>query len=129
MDNWDPAPSERIYYRSAQTGDLGYIVRRGGVDKIRLDRPMEEIVMPFNESSWTPEREFKPFTWHQVAHLAFESDKLLCRMLGLHKESRREWMNLSDKERIEFEQEGPAPSGLRAELYRAVTGALKGHSR
>lgn len=124
-DNWDPKPSERIYYRSARDGNLGYLVTRDGVDKIRLDRPMEEIVLPFRESEWLQEHEYRPFALSQIAALAFEADKFLCRLLGLHKEAKREWLSLKDLERADWIQNGPDDAGLRRELFAAIYGVLK----
>lgn len=127
--NWDPKPDERIYYRSATTGDLGWIVRRDGIDKIRLDRANQEIIRAFDEAAWIPDRDYKPFTLFQISHLAFEADKVLCRMVGLQKESKREFNMLPDKDRIEWMTNGPDTGGLRAELYEAIMGVLKEHAR
>lgn len=127
--NWDPKPDERIYYRSATTGDRGYIVRREGVDKIRLDRAMQEIVRPFEASQWIVEHDYKPFTLYQISNLAFEADKILCRMLTLQKESKRDWLLLPDKERIDWIENGPGPGNMRTELYLAIMGVLKEHAR
>lgn len=127
--HWDPEPSERIYYRSAKTGNLGWLVRREGADKIRLDRAMQEIIIPFNKDEWDEERHYKPFSRTQVSLLAFEADKLLCRMLGQHERSRKEWLSLSDKERISWMEQGPGPDGLRGEVYAALFGVLGKHAR
>src|SRR4030095_8083186 len=95
-DYWDPLPSERQYYRSADTGDLGWLVRREGKERIRLDRAMQEIVRPFEpgDGKWVEEREWKPFSRTQVSKLQFEVDKLMCALLGLHKEGKRDWLSL-----------------------------------
>ena len=130
LDDWDPLPSERTYYRSTSSGDLGYLVRRGGEDKIRLDRPMEEIIRPLRENEWQREQEFRPFARAQVAAIAFETDKLLCKMLGLHKEGKAEWLSLKDDDRIAFMQDGPAGGNpLRRDLYLAIRGILDPYSR
>ena len=128
-DNWDPLPAERQYYRHASTGDLGWIVRRDGKDKIRLDRANQEIVRPFDAADWTEEQEWKPFSRTQISHYAWECDKGVCRLLGLHKEAKREWLSLNDADRIEWMKLGPGPGNLRAEIYEAIMGVLGKHSR
>lgn len=126
-DHWDPKPDERILYRDKQTGDLGYLVRRNGQDRIRLDRPGQEIIRKLED--FDEENEFRPYNLHQVAVLAFESDKHLARMQGNHGDSRREWMNLREEERIRFMQHGPKGGGLRGELWSAIMDVLKPHAR
>lgn len=127
--HWDPTPAERRYFRHTSTGDLGYVVRREGKDCIRLDREMQEIIQPFRDGQWVEEREFKPFTLHQVAQLAFAADCALCRMMGKHKEAKAEYMTLPEKVRIDFMQNGPGEGGLRSELFKAIMKTLKPHSR
>ena len=126
-DHWDPKPDERTLYRDKQTGDLGYLVRRNGRDLIRLDRPGQEIIRKLED--FDEENEFRPYNLHQVATLAFESDKLLAKMQGNHTESRREWMSQPEHERIRFMQHGPKEGGLRGELFAAIMGVLKPHAR
>jgi hypothetical protein len=129
MENWDPQPNERQYYRSAETGDLGWLVRRDGKDRVRLDRAMQEITLPFTPDRWIEEREWKPFSRLSIDRLLFEADKQLCHLLGLHMEAKRDWLSLSEEKRIEWMKTGPGPGGLRAELYLAVEGVLRKHSR
>lgn len=126
-DHWDPKPDERIWYRDKQTGDRAYFVRRNGQDRVRLDRPGQEIIRKLED--FDEENEFRPYNLHQVAVLAFESDKLLAKMQGNHSESKREWMSLREEERIRFMQHGPKEGGLRAELFAAIMGVLKPHAR
>lgn len=128
-DHWDPLPAERQYYRSAETGDLGWLVRRDGKDRIRLDRAMQEITKPFDDGKWVEEREWKPFSRTQVSKVLFELDKDMCSLLGLHKEAKRDWLSLSDADRIAWMKEGPGPGNLRAEVYAAVSTILARHSR
>lgn len=128
-DHWDPPQTERQYYRSSDTGDLGWLVRRDGKDRIRLDRPMQEIVKPFDEGKWVEEREWKPFSRTQVQKLLFELDKQMCFLLSLYKEAKKDWLSLKDEERIEWMKNGPGPGNLRAEVYKAVFKILERHSR
>lgn len=130
--DWEPENDERSYYRHARTGDLGYLVRKDGKDCIRLDRPMEELYQPMTDA-WVREDEHVPFSRFQVATVAWDADKALCRILGQHVEARSEWSSQSDKERIYFMARGPCEKhgkdlkqvgGLRSELYKTIMGLL-----
>ena len=126
--DWDPAPQEREWYRNVGTGDLGWVVRRGGAQKIRLDRASEEIIRALN-GEWMPENEHRPMTIAQLAQVAFEADRRLCWFVGLAENAKKEWADLNDDQRIMWMQTGPTKHPIRRELYEAVTGALRKHSR
>lgn len=121
---WDPAESERIWYRDIQKGDLGYLVRRNGKTMVRLDRPMEDLVRPFRKNVWQADKEHRPITRHQVAKVAFEADKALCKVLGLHDKARREWQDLPEDMRIAWVEKGPEDRLERTRVYRGMMAAL-----
>jgi hypothetical protein len=126
-DNFDPPEYERMYFRHEKTGDLGYIVRRGGKDMIRMDRPNEELIRPMGQS-WLPEKEARKMNRSQVAQVAFEADKRLCLFLGDGERARREWASLSDRERIAWMNRGPKSPLPRLRLYRSIMTALKDYA-
>lgn len=111
--------SERIYFRHVREGQRGYKVTRDGREYIRLDRPAEEILLPFRESEWLLDRETRPLNKWLVARVAFEADKVLCEGLGEHPESRREWASVVEDKRIAWMAHGPPP-GPRKELFDAI---------
>jgi len=119
---WDPHVNQREWYRDVTTGDLGWRVRRGGVDKIRLDRPNEELIRPFRPGEWVPVQEHRPYTVAQVAKIAFMADQVLMSYQGGKK---KEWVSLSDDERIWWMEKGPKKNEMRARLYMAVFEAMK----
>lgn len=122
---WDPpSEEERVYYRDIQTGDLGYMVRREGKACIRLDRPLQEIIRPYRKNQWKPDVEHRPLTKFQVTRIAFEADRQLCLTLGLHDKAKREWMSLTDEQRIAWSDGGPTDKVERVKLYRSVMKAL-----
>lgn len=123
-NDWDPEPTEREWYSHHQTGDRGYKVIRGGEEKIKLDRPMEDLTHKFNESQWVAEADYRPMQVAQVAQIAFEADKKLCFWLGKHEKSRKEWASLSDKQRQFWLSEGPKEV-QRKELYEGIFGAMR----
>lgn len=122
--NWEPEPEDREWYRSRQTGELGYKVVRDGITKIRKDRPMEDLCTPYSEHNWKPEEERRPLTSHQLANIAFAADKEMCRFLGLHERSRKEWMSLREQEKHEWVEKGPAAekesTPERVVLYESI---------
>lgn len=117
--NYEPQPNQRDWYSHTRTGDRGYLVRRDGVDYVKLDRPNEEILKRHN-GEWHKDEEHRPMTTAQIAQVAYEADRKLCFFLGKHERARKEWVSLSDKERIAWMREGPKEPGPREELYVAI---------
>lgn len=125
-DHWDPPEHERQYFRSAQTGDRGWLVRRDGKDYMKLDRKAEVIERLYREGEWIEEApEMADFTAIQIAMVTFEADKALCKQLGDTKKARREWLNLLDEQRIQWMNDGPQEP-RRKRLYQAVKKAMQG---
>lgn len=125
--DWNPAPSERTYYRSARDGQRAYLVRRGGKDMMRLDREMEEILHPVdlaNMHEWRPDNQVHPINTHQLAQVAFAADRELCRVLGKPVEARREWLSMKEQDRVKWMQDGPDTGDIRDDLYDAIQGTL-----
>lgn len=129
MISSDPAPDERFFYRHVTTGDVGYLVRRGGKPVIKFDRPHEEILRAFNKNEWIEDREFRPLNQSQLGQVCFEADKMFCRAMGLAELSRREWLNLSDDARIKWINEGPTKDARRHGLWSVMMTYLKAFSR
>jgi len=99
---------DRQWYRSASDGELGYLVERGGVQYIQLNRPMEEILRPWQGGAqWVPEVEHRPINKAQLAKVCFEADRALCQALGVHDPAKKEWASLTDRERIQWMEKGP----------------------
>ncbi len=125
---YEPEPHDRIWYRHVNTGDRGYLVKRAGKERIRYDRPAEDLHVP-KDGKWKPDDEDKPFTLWQVAQIAFEADKKLCFFQGLHMESRREWESFTEEERYAYMHEGPDDDLLRAKLFAAIMAIMREHSK
>ena len=123
--DYEPAHHDRKWYRSTKTGDRGYYFRRAGQDMIRYDRPMEVIEVPFNRGFWVADQESRPMTMAQVTQVAFDADNRLCKLLGMHEQARRQWLDLSDDDRIKWMDEGPSNSRMREDLYKAVMTVMK----
>lgn len=115
------AEEDRRYYRSSSDGELGWLVEKNGVQYVKLNRPNEELLRPWaNGSNWVPEVEHRPISQAQLALVCFEADKALCRSLGLHDPARKEWLSLSDRERIAWMEKGPKQNPIRAALWTAI---------
>ena len=123
--HWEPDGSERQMYRDVTSGDLGYLVRRGGRTMWRMDRPSQEIVRPYHEMSHAPEGTHRPLSRWQAVRVAYEADRGLCKLLGMHNEARAEWPSLSEDERLRWRDSGPTDRPERIRLYRAVTHAMR----
>lgn len=126
--HWDPEVWQRIYVRNSSTGDLGWLVRREGQDKVRLDRSQQEILVEYQEHLWTHERTYRPISRVQVVQVAFEADRVLLKSLGEHDKARKSWHELSEKQRKAWIEEGPKNPPKRAELYKVITECLEAQS-
>jgi hypothetical protein len=113
--------------RHQTTGELGYMVRRGGLEAVRLDRPMQEILRK-PSSDWQPEEAHRPLAEAHVARVAFEADKALAQALGDHAGVRRNWADMSDAERLKWMRNGP-PGLVRAKLRDGIYALLESHTR
>lgn len=127
-DDWDPEPGKRIYVRSMESGDLGWIVRRRGVDCVRLDRPNQEIVRVF-DSNWVVQHDHRPISHAQIVMLAYEADRALLRLLGDHVKSKKNWGDLTEKQRVAWIDVGPSNPPIRAILYRTIVDSMTEHLR
>ena len=105
--NQDPTPDRRTYYRNVATGDRGYMVRRHGADHIKFDRPGSDQTRLFHTEEWVLEKQSRQMPAHEVAQVAFAADRRLCKLLGLLQEARKEWLDLSNEERVRWVKEGP----------------------
>ena len=124
--SWDPEPPERTYYRSTEHGQRGYLVKTDdGKDMIRLDRPME-VILEKPGDHWKLDTQVYPMSEVQIAQVAFVADRALCGALGKHKDSREEWLSLTDRARLKFMREGPCTGDVRDELHDAIVGTLRG---
>lgn len=122
--DWDPKPQERTWYRETVTGQSGYLVRREGRDMVRMDRgPDVEIVRPLN-GEWQPEKNHKPLTPAHVGQVCFEADRCLSRFNGNANNVRRNWLDLTDKQRQMWIETGPQNDPMRKGLYEAVRASL-----
>jgi hypothetical protein len=122
--DWDPKQHERIWYRRARDGQLGWLVVRDGKDKIKLDRSAEDLCVAFMANDWIPEVEHRPMTRGQAAQVAWKAEQALQQLMGNYS-AKREWNMLHEDVRIEYVANGPKGPPLHIELYRAVMGVLE----
>ncbi len=121
--DWDPKPHERRWFTNHQTGDRAYLVRRGGKDCIRLDRPQQEIVRPLRTGEWDEDLDVRPLIVSQVARIAFAADAEFRKSLGMYGEAKL-WDDLSERDRVAWLQgKGPQQKD-RQKLFRAIWGSI-----
>lgn len=121
----DPPLAERVWYRHAQTGDRGYAVKRLGKDAVRYDRPNVDDVS-FELKNWHKETDEVPqFSALAIAQVAYEADRKLCFHMGRFDLAKREWLEMTDKQRRTWVEKGP-PGAPRAELYAKICEVLRG---
>jgi hypothetical protein len=106
----------RNYVRNAHTGDRGYMSEDG--KEVILDRPNEEIRVPYKKQLWNPDKHEHPLTRSQKVQVAHAADKVLLRLLGLPNTG-KDWASLTDRQRIAWVKDGPS-KGIRKELYGVI---------
>lgn len=126
-DFYEPEKRDRIWFRRGLDGQLGYLVRRGGKQMIRLDRPGEEIIKPLN--GWVEDKEHRPMVRMQAAMIAKSADEQLCKMLGLHDKRRRTWDDLTEEQKFLWANEGPQDPPARAAVWDGIMRALEPYMR
>lgn len=128
--DYDPPREKRRYFRHASTGDLAYLVTRGGKEHIKFDRPFDPTVMPYREAEWREEPHAEPMAPAQAVQVAFAADKALCGYLGLPLKAKGDWAGLTDKDRSAWLAYGPLTGPVpRKELYDAIRKVLEPFTR
>lgn len=113
------------YYRKKGSGDRGFLVRyKDGSLHMRLDRPSQEVDIPYRQGDWELEATVRQFNRFQVARLTYELDRELCKMLGQFGNVGREWLSMRDEDRIFWRDAGPQTHGIRQEVYDAIMAAM-----
>lgn len=121
--DWDPAPDKRTFYRSSRDGQLGWLVRRGGREMIRLDRAAETL-RHMVEGEWVPDKEHRPLNKATVAKICHAADRELCFALGEHGRAQPEWNDLTQEEKRDWMLKGPTKPVIRAVIYARIKDAL-----
>lgn len=127
--DWDPPEHQRQYFHNTKDGGLGYLVIENGVQKIRLDRPGQQIIRAYKPSEWTPAHEERKWTEAQITEVAFAADTVLNKLMGDHERARKVWYGLRDEERIAWIRQGPIKDPVRRNLYRAIKDVLMRYVR
>lgn len=124
-DDYDPSEQDKDYYRHRLSGNLGWMVRRGGREMIRLDRPQEEILFHYRAADWDAEDRPRQLGPGQAARVAFEAYKALCAITGKPNRAKMEWHSMSEQARVDFSTKGPRnPTQLEKKLWEAVVQTL-----
>lgn len=123
--DWDPKEGEETWYRSVQTGDKGYLVKRAGKDWIHLDRPNDPSAQqPYDPMKWVVDKETRPLTAMSCTQVAQAADQVLCRALGLYDKAGKDWLSMPEKTRIAWMRQGPKKPEIRRKLYLAIRATL-----
>jgi hypothetical protein len=127
--DFDPRPEQRELVRSASTGELGWLVRRSGESMVRLDRPNQEILKRYVAGEWLPEVPQRPLARQQLARVAFEADRELCRSLGAYAHALRTWSRMDDHQRKVWAEKGPDSPAARVTLYKSIMAGMDSYTR
>lgn len=110
-------------YRRRQDGQLGeLVIDEDGIKRVRIDRPNQELLLPYSEADWIAEPNERPLTKFHVTRIAYEADRLLASALGDYRAGRKPWESLKDEERIRIRSKGPDTSDeMRLDLWKHIT--------
>ncbi len=86
---------------------------------------MQKIELPYNRHHWVADQEERPMSVAQITQVAFQADNALCKILGMHEQGRRGWVDLSDEQRIDWMEKGPTNDPTRVAIYKAVMAVLR----
>lgn len=78
-------------YRSTTTGDLAFVIERGGKKYMRYDRPEQKIEVLYKEKEWVEDNEHRPMLPHQIAIIKFMAEKYLRTALGDQQGRKMQW--------------------------------------
>ena len=115
-------------YRSVTTGDRGFMIERGGLPFIRLDRKSQTTDRPYKEDEWVEESPHRPLLPHHLTRIYFESEKHLLIALGDPQGRKMDWDMMVNRERNEYRRDmddadNPLVKKLHAQM-RKVLGPL-----
>lgn len=80
---------------------------------------------PGEGGEWRLDQQVHPINSYQLAQVAFEADRMLCRVTGRTLEGKKEWLSLKEQERVAWLQNGPDTGDIRDDLHDAIVGTLK----
>lgn len=128
-DYFEPLIHDRVYYRHVDTADRGYAVRRDGKDARRWDRPGNDD-FTFDLSKWKRESDEMPkFSEIQTAQICFEADRKLCWALGLPELAKRDWKDMTEKQRLKWVSDGPLQKSPEFKLRSGLRDAIQEWAR
>jgi len=125
-DYIEPKEHERKFYRHSKTGDLGYLIKnKQGVPYMRYDRVNNVKAVRYSEMDWIEEDEHRPIPDMHLVRVAFEADRALCLILGIHTQAKKEWLDLTDSDKIAWQRKGPSRPVIRRKLYLLIMDVLR----
>jgi hypothetical protein len=122
---FEPKEHERTWYRHATTGDRGYSCRRGGKECIRYDRPNIDHTVLHRPHDWIPDNTPMKIPEAQLVQVAFDADRKLCLLLGRYDLAKREWIGLTDDQKIKWMRQGPQTPQVRRKMYLGIMDVLR----
>lgn len=122
------APDKRIWVRHRANGHVGWLVNKGGIVKVKLDREDPYALKPYDAKQWTRMEEVTAVPRMALALVQWKTDRELLRALGDRKRSKMDWHMMPVPARIKFMDEGPK-DGAHLEVRKAVWQSIKDATR
>lgn len=125
-DDFDPPAHERVHVTHKTSGDLGWLVRRDGVQMVRLDRGPVEELREYRPEQWAEKADVRPMSVASMVQVAFRADQQFLKAMGKHDPKlHKDWLDLPDEKRKAWLTVGPTKDPNRRALYQAIIGALQ----
>ncbi len=92
-------------YRSATTGDKGFMIEVDGKKYIELDRPSNPSRRVYKEREWVKEEEHRPLLPQEIGRVHFEMERTFLLALKDPKARKMNWEMMTNLERNEWVRE------------------------
>lgn len=92
-------------YRSATTGDKGFIETSNGKQYVVLDRPGHAVRRLYKAGEWIKEAEHRPLLPQQIGVIKFMAEKYLLMAVGDPEGHKMNWMLMTNIQRSDYMEE------------------------
>jgi len=79
----EPEKKDRVWYHHVHSGWKGYLVLdENGETYVKVHVSKDPHYSKFSKQEWSPVRQLRPLQPGDVAHIAFDADRVLAKALG-----------------------------------------------
>lgn len=120
-----PSSVERRWVRSVKSGDLAEVIVKDGKPFVVYPGRQGQADIPFRDGDWVDEEKPRKVTEMQCAEIAWAADQKLQYFMGERVRAKKEWLALTDDERIAYTKKGPKMPVIRRILWKLIMRATE----